>query len=139
VSTMKKVDAIKMERSAPTRRIKRRHSAEFKARVLSECAARGASVAGVALAHGVNANLVRKWIVAKHRALAPTVSTTALLPVRVTTEEAAVVTIPNRSGVGRPSEAIEIEIAGARIRVRADFDANVLGAVLRVVRDSLSR
>jgi len=139
---MKKVDTIRMERterSAPTRRVKRRHSAEFKARVLAECAVRGASVAGVALAHGVNANLVRKWIVAKHRALAPTVTTTALLPVRITTEETAAVTNPYRGSGGRPGEAIEIELAGARIQVRADFDANVLGAVLRVVRDSLSR
>ena len=135
---MKKVDTIRVERSGPTRRVKRRHSAEFKARVLAECAARGASVAGVALAHGVNANLVRKWIVTKRRTLAPT-STTPLLPVRITTEELTPVAIPQRSGVVRPGEAIDIELAGARIRVRADFDATVLGVVLRVVRDSLLR
>ena len=136
---MKKVDTIRMERSAPAPRVKRRHSAEFKARILTECAARGASVAGVALAHGVNANLVRKWIVTKRRALAPTMSATTLLPVRMATEEVTALTIPKRSGVARPGEAIEIELAGARIRVRADFDADVLSAVLRIVRDSLQR
>lgn len=41
---------------------RRRHSAEFKARVLAECAQPGASVAGVALANGVNANMVHKWM-----------------------------------------------------------------------------
>ena len=139
MSTMKKVDTIKMERSAPARRVKRRHSSEFKARVLAECAVRGASVAGVALAHSVNANLVRKWIVAKRRALAPTVSTTSLLPVRITAEEMTSVATPNHKGTRSLSEAIAIEIAGARIRVGADFDASVLGAVLRVVRDTLLR
>ena len=40
---------------------RRRHSAELKAQVLSECARLEASVASVALSHGVNANVVHKW------------------------------------------------------------------------------
>ena len=40
---------------------RRRHSVELKRRVLAECDAAGASVARVALAHGLNANLVHKW------------------------------------------------------------------------------
>lgn len=40
---------------------RRRHGAEFKERVLAECAKPGASVARVALAHGLNTNLVHKW------------------------------------------------------------------------------
>lgn len=43
------------------KRARRRHDDELKAKVLSECAAPGASVAQVALAHGLNANLVHKW------------------------------------------------------------------------------
>lgn len=45
--------------------IRRKHSAELKARVLSECREPGASIAAVALAHGLNANLVRKWLVGR--------------------------------------------------------------------------
>jgi len=44
-------------RSAP----RRRHGAEFKAKVLADCDEPGASISGVALAHGLNANLVRQW------------------------------------------------------------------------------
>ena len=44
-------------RSAP----RRRHGAEFKAKVLADCDKPGASISGVALAHGLNANLVRQW------------------------------------------------------------------------------
>jgi transposase len=40
---------------------RRRHSAELKAQVLSECAQPGASVASVAMSHGINANIVHKW------------------------------------------------------------------------------
>jgi transposase len=42
-------------------RQRRRHDAELKQRVLAECDVPGASVARVALAHGLNANLVHKW------------------------------------------------------------------------------
>ena len=44
-------------KSAP----RRRHAAELKARVLTACDEPGASVAAIALAHGLNANLVHKW------------------------------------------------------------------------------
>jgi transposase len=40
---------------------RRRHSEELKAQVVAECAQPGASVAAVALAHGLNANVVHKW------------------------------------------------------------------------------
>jgi len=40
---------------------RRRRGAEFKAKVLAACDEPGASISGVALAHGLNANLVRQW------------------------------------------------------------------------------
>ena len=43
------------------KRVRRNHSAQFKAQVLEQCQAPGASVAQVALAHGINANLVHIW------------------------------------------------------------------------------
>ena len=44
-----------------TREPRRRHADELKARVLAACAEPGASVAAVAQAHWLNANLVHKW------------------------------------------------------------------------------
>lgn len=46
-------------------RRRRHHSAEFKAKVVEECTRRGVSMAAVALAHGLNANLLRRWVVEK--------------------------------------------------------------------------
>lgn len=40
---------------------RRRHSAQLKREVLAACREPGASVAGIALAFGLNANLVRQW------------------------------------------------------------------------------
>ena len=45
---------------APRKR--RRFSPEFKAQILEACLQQDASVAGVALEHNLNANLVHKWI-----------------------------------------------------------------------------
>ena len=39
----------------------RRYAAELKAQILAECDASGAAVAKVAMAHGVNANIVHGW------------------------------------------------------------------------------
>ena len=41
--------------------LRRRYSAQMKASVLEQCAAPGASVAKVAMSHGVNANIVHRW------------------------------------------------------------------------------
>ena len=40
---------------------RRRYSAELKQQILAECERPGASVASVALSHGINANVVHKW------------------------------------------------------------------------------
>jgi transposase len=40
---------------------RRQHSAQLKAQVMAECDAPGASVARVAMAHGINANIVHRW------------------------------------------------------------------------------
>ncbi len=42
-------------------RKRRRYSRELKAQIVAECEAPGASVARVAMAHGVNANIVHGW------------------------------------------------------------------------------
>ncbi|MDM0053513.1 transposase [Variovorax sp. J22R115] len=45
------------------RRRRRRHSDEFKANLVAACARPGVSIASVALANGINANLLRRWMI----------------------------------------------------------------------------
>lgn len=49
-----------LEPSAPRRR--RRYAPQFKAELVAHCQQRGISVASVAQDHGINANLLRRWI-----------------------------------------------------------------------------
>ena len=53
----KQVDTM---REAKTEK-RRQYSAEFKREVLEQCERPGATIVGVALGHGLNANLVHKW------------------------------------------------------------------------------
>ena len=41
---------------------RRRHSDAFKDKVVTACRRPGVSIAAVALAHGLNANLLRRWV-----------------------------------------------------------------------------
>jgi len=43
-------------------RARRSYPKAFKAQVVAECGEPGASIAAVALSHGLNANLVHKWL-----------------------------------------------------------------------------
>lgn len=50
------------DQPAGTRRRRRLHSDEFKANAVAACMQPGMSMAAVAMAHGVNANLLRRWV-----------------------------------------------------------------------------
>ena len=47
--------------SLPAPKTRRKHSAEFKARVLKACQEPGSSTASVAQQYQINANLIHKW------------------------------------------------------------------------------
>jgi transposase-like protein len=49
------------------RRRRRRHSAAFKAEAVAACRRPGVSIAAVALSRGLNANLLRRWVVEAER------------------------------------------------------------------------
>lgn len=111
--------------------IKRRHhSLEFKRQIVAESARCGASVAGVALAHGINANQLHKW---RRQLLRPEPAVTqgsALLPVTVD---------PAPTPVAVPAMdvcpgAIEIELPRARLTVRGRVDLDALQTILAVLR-----
>lgn len=55
------VNTIPDQQSGPRRR-RRLHSDEFKADAVANCMQPGVSMAAVAMAHGINANLLRRWV-----------------------------------------------------------------------------
>ena len=148
VSTMKIVDTKKLA-SRPAfaggvcinRTGRRTYTQDYKLEVVKQCCGPGVSVAAVALAHGINANLVRRWIVRHQSALLNPTSKlrAALLPVTI---DAAAVMAEGRAN--NPVEAatkrrqfgeatIEIELYGARIHLRGGVDVQALRSVLAVL------
>jgi transposase len=98
-------------------------------------------VAAIALAHGINANLVRRWIVGHQRALVDSTAKppATMLPVTVETST-LVLAAPaeNQADAStrqpRPgATTIEIELYGARIVLRGGVDAQALRSVLDVL------
>jgi transposase len=94
-------------------------------RALIEAALRpGVSVARIAMTHGVNANLLRKWIRAHEAAVASSLpeseKPTALLPVKM----APTASIPSTAS------SLEIVVGDATIRLRGTIDAEQLRTVI---------
>ena len=125
--------------SSPVINTKRRHSAAFKRKILELAEQPGASVAAVALEHGVNANLVFKWRRAKlDRKRSPRVShQPVLLPVSVDSQESFLtVSPPQPDQVVLNEGVIEIEIGGARVLLRGSVDPSNVRSVLMALRET---
>lgn len=123
---------------SPVITTKRRHSAAFKRKILELVEQPGASVAAVALEHGVNANLVFKWRKAKlDRKRSPRLMhQPVLLPVSVDPQEAPLtVQTPEPERAARKEGVIEVEIGGARVLLRGSVDPANVRCVLMALRD----
>jgi transposase-like protein len=98
-------------------------------------------VAAMALAHGINANLVRRWIVRHQRALIDSTAKPLVTMLPVTLEASTLMLeapAENQADAStkrqRPgATTIEIELYGARIHLRGDVDAQALRSVLDVL------
>jgi transposase len=97
-----------------------------KRELVRRCLLPGVSLARTALEHGLNANLLRKWVVkqtgtrlARRRGMLAAVSPVALLP--VTTQESGTLSTT------APSEGyLELLLSGGTIRVHGRVPAEVL-------------
>jgi transposase len=122
-----------MQRKVAGLRKRRRHSEEFRARVVAACQEPGVSVASVALANGLNANLLRRWI--KERA--------ERLPVRRQSavssilEPMTVVPVRIESGEGQGGEAIRIDIRRGGIAVQLAWPATRMTELSGLLKDLL--
>ena len=108
---------------------RRRHPLEFKQKVVAESNRRGASIAGVAMAHGINANQLHKWRRDLLRSNVPTPRNT-LVPVTVDEPPILIGDPRTESCLG----AIEIELQHARLTVRGRVDLDALQTVLAILR-----
>lgn len=114
-------------------RTRRRHSKEFRERVVAACRPPGVSVAAVALAHGLNANLVRRWIkesaerwpVARRAPAGPVAKALTVVPLTL---------VP---GDVRTDDAIRIDIRRAGIAVQLAWPATQAGELSGLLKELL--
>ena len=142
---MKMVDTKKAARVSDGVRVnrtgRRTYTEAYKLDLVRRCSEPGVSVAGVAMAYGINANLVRRWIVRRRRAGLDATSKlgATLLPVTIDApasggcergdDRAKVWTRRNRYA----GASIEIELRGVRIHLRGEVDPTALTAVIDVL------
>ena len=112
------------------------YSVQAKRALVEACLRPGISVARMALIHGLNANLLRKWIRRDQREVAPRAPASkavALLPVRTIDES-----LPAKRPVVRqervPTDScIEIVLCQATVRLRGRVDVRQLREVIDCV------
>ena len=109
----------------PSARQRRYHPAEFKAQLIALCLQPGASVAGVALEHGVNANLLRRWI-RQHAGSLPR-SAPTLVPIRLEAPVAVQTDDALRLEINTSSARVTIHCPASRV----DTCARLLGKWLK--------
>ncbi len=128
-STMEKmVDAIvRQEPDAKAGvvgvRKRRTYSKQFKAEVAAQCLMPGASVSAVALSHGINANVIRKWL---PPGPAPLSRAPVLLPVTIEPDAP-----PAQAAQSQP---IELSVHGATLHLPSGFATQDLRSILQVLR-----
>jgi transposase len=111
---------------------RRTYMDEFKQAVVRECSEPGVSLAAVAMAHRINANLVRRWV--RHRRTPDTKSKEVATLLPVTIEANAAMTDDDIGKRAKSNAAtIELEVYGARIRLRGGVDVASLRSVLDVL------
>jgi|688.fasta_scaffold1189588_1 transposase len=134
-----------MSDSTKAARTRRFHSPAFKAQAVAACSQPAVSLAAVALAHGINANLLRRWCVAQQRQQHPAeqraVREVQLLPVRLADEiprTAPLAPVPASAAPGAAPvderTGLILHCSGIQLQIHAHTDTALLERVLRVVR-----
>ena len=109
---------------------RRTHSNEFKQSAVEASRQPEASIAGVAMAYGINANQLHKWrqqfpgILPSAVVIAPT-----LIPVTVVPDEPAPSSMDDS-----PPGRIDIELGRTRVSIAGRVDLDVLHTVLAMLR-----
>ena len=115
------------------RRTRRRHAPEFKAQVIEACLQPGVSVAGVALANGLNANYLRRWV-KEHREQTAGSAAKGALVVSRSMKPTALVPVTIETPVVRETGEIRIDLRRGGTTVQMAWPAShaaLLGGVLK--------
>ena len=124
-----------MEIQKPMRR-RRHHPEEFKQAVIAACCEPGASVAGIAMANGVNANQVRRWM--RERGISAPTQRLSVSTLIAPAAEMSPAFIPVPLAPGVPElPAIRIEIRRGNAAIKINWPVQASGGCGAWLRDWL--
>ena len=118
-----------MKQATPGRR-RRRHDDAFKARVVEACKVPGISMASVALSNGINANLLRRWVVSA------SADATARQH-RLESPSGDFIQLPMPVAPLAPREPIRVEVQRGATTVAVTWPASAADACAAWLRDLL--
>ena len=116
-------------------RCRRYHREEFKQAVIAACCEPGASVAGIAMANGVNANQVRRWM--RERGItAPTQRLPMGTPTQAAGKSPAFIPVP-LAPKSPELPGIRFEIRRGTAAIKIDWPVSAAGDCAAWLRDWL--
>jgi transposase len=115
-------------------RRRRRHSDEFKAQAVAACQQPGVSMAAVAMAHGINANLLRRWVC--ERAVRPGLITLADASKPAVSQAFIPLTLPAATS-DEPGPEIRIELQRGATAVKINWPTSAAGECANWLRELL--
>ena len=123
----------------PSKSTRRKYTTLFKRELVERCLRPDASVSGIALENGINANVLFRWR-REHgrvttRAKVPDAAQAVLVPVNVAAEVAQAVPEATPATPSKPVGIIEIDIDGARVRLHGQVDESNVRCVLHTLRE----
>lgn len=119
------------------RRRRRKHSAEFKAHVVAACSKPGVSSASVAMANGINANLVRRWVKYAEGEREEVGEVVAAKSVSVKPPAAKFVPLPLPSPAPAPVSDVRIELQRGATKVVVTWPATAASECAAWLRELL--
>jgi transposase len=124
---------------------RRAHSPEFKAKILAECRRPGASVTAVAIGHGLNPNVVRKWLAGQGLKRAGLARPAVVARAGPALQFVPVALSPTghdkrpRADAAQGDIRIEIERGALQVKLRCPASAGpTYAAVLRALADAVA-
>ena len=115
------------------RRRRRHHSAAFKAEAIAACRQPGVSIAAAALARGLNANLLRRWVVESERTGKLAVATGSVAPSEAAERNAGFVAVALASGT--TDSPIHIKIRRGSSTVSVEWPASAARECALLLRE----
>lgn len=114
-------------------RTRRTYTPQFKAELLTACKQPGASIAAVALQHGMNANVLHRWL-KDHRQETPLLSDGAPAPAFIPIDLAASLPVAGRnSEPSAPPSNIRIELQHHAMNVTLHWPVDAAGACAQML------